>query len=86
MARGRDLPEVLVPSGRAGARTLASHSPSSALHSAFLPLGHALQGLRRDLGSLGVLSARWLLPPPTAGWVPSAQRRSGSPGRSVGLA
>ena len=42
-------------------------SPSSALRSAFLPLGHALQGLRRDLGSLGVLCARRLLPLPTAG-------------------
>ena len=38
-------------------------SPSSALHCAFLPLGHAVQVGCGDLGSLGVLSARRHLPP-----------------------
>ena len=38
-------------------------SLSSALHCAFLPLGHALQVGRREPGSLGVLSAHQRLPP-----------------------
>lgn len=38
-------------------------SLSSALHCAFLPLGHAVQVGCGDLGSLGVLSARRRLPP-----------------------
>ena len=56
-------------------------SLSRALHCAFLPLGHAVQVGRRDTGSLGVLSARWRLPP--APRPPAAQRRSWSPGHRV---